>query len=65
PAIGKVLGKFMNLSYFEAVDESYSDERTIVFTGECESLTSIATGGDQARANLEAPADREEEAPVE
>ncbi len=65
PAIGKVLGKFMNLSYFEAVDESYSDERTIVFTGECESLTSIATGGDQARANLEAPADREEKAPIE
>ena len=65
PAIGKVLGKFMNLSYFEAVDESYSDERTIVFTGECESLTSIATRGDQARANLEAPADREEEAPIE
>ncbi len=65
PAIGKVLGKFMNLSYFEAVDESYSDERTIVFTGECESLTSIATGSDQAPASLEEPAELEEEAPIE
>jgi hypothetical protein len=65
PAIGKVLGKFMNLSYFEAVDESYSDERTIVFTGECESLTSIATGGDQAPASLEEASELEEEAPIE
>ncbi|MDH4654100.1 hypothetical protein [Pseudomonas sp. BN606] len=65
PAIGKVLGKFMNLSYFEAVDESYSDERTIVFTGECESLTSIATGGDQAPASLGEPSEQEEEAPIE
>ena len=64
-AIGKVLGKFMNLSYFEAIDESYSAERTIIYTGECESLTSVAPGGEQAPASQVAASELEEEAPVE
>lgn len=65
PAIGKVIGTFMNLSYFEAVDESYSAERTIIFTGECESLISVAPGGEQAPASQVPASELEEEAPTE
>ncbi|HGW3656241.1 TPA: hypothetical protein ACNH47_001643 [Pseudomonas aeruginosa] len=51
PAIGKVLGTFMNLSYFEAIDQSYSNDRTIIFTGECESLTLNTQVNGQATEN--------------
>jgi energy-coupling factor transporter ATP-binding protein EcfA2 len=65
PAIGKVIGTFMNLSYFEAVDEYYNAERTIVFTGECESLIPVAPGSEQTFTRPGPGFELEAEAPAE
>lgn len=48
PAVANVLGRFMNLSYFEAVDETYNNERTVIFTGQCESLVLTDPGQEMA-----------------
>ena len=39
--ISKVLGNYMNLDYFNATDQSYSPNRTILYTGVSESLIAL------------------------
>lgn len=56
PAVGKVLGKFMNLSHFVANEESYSAERTILYTGVSESISQrddLAAGHNAAQERVD------------